>query len=352
MGLPIYDIKFYTKAIESIALASRGFVGIAVKDATATAKTVKTYKNFAEVKASDYDAANFKLIESIFKGTPTKVKVIVASATGAFADIKDLILQASPDMDYFVAPDFVADNTAIISFITDKRKNKGAKVKGVLVASGSGLEYIIDVKVTNAKDVDGVVLPNQEARVAGVVAGLSPTRSATYFVIPEVATIDDPLDPDMDIDNGMLIYFNDGEKCKIGRGVNSFTSVTPEKGALFSKIKNVETMDMITYSLRKTVQDDYVGKFTNSLDNKNLIVTAVNQFLGLMADQNFLNPSFENRCTLDLQEHLDYAARNGVDTVGFNETQIKKIDTGDNLYLNINCRLLDTIENVLINVYI
>jgi len=351
MGLPIFSIKFQTKAIEAIGLATRGFVALCIKDATQTAG-MYTYKNFAEVVAGEYDADNYDLIEAIFKGSPTKVKIISGAPTAVFADIQLQILQNSPDIDYLTAPEYTADNTAIISFITDKRTNAGAKIKGVLVATGSDKEYIIDVKITGAVDDEAVALPNQEARVAGIVAGLDPTRSATYYVVPEVDDVDAFADPDAEIDGGHLIYINDGAKVKIARGVNSFLSLTPEKGALFQKIKNVETMDMIAYSIREVVEDDYIGKFTNSLDNKNLIVTAVNQFLGVLADANYLNPSFDNKCTLDLQAHIDYAESHGEDTTGYTETQIKKIDTGDNLYLIVNCRLLDTIEDVTINVYI
>lgn len=351
MGLPDFTIKFQTKAIEAIGLATRGFVVLCIKDATQTAGTY-TYKNLAEVLAGAYDADNYALIEAVFIGSPTKVKVVSGAPTAVFSDIQASILQNSPDIDYLTAPDYTADNTAIISFITDKRTNNGAKLKGVLVSTGSDKEYIIDVKVTGAVDDEDNALPNQEARVAGVVAGLDPTRSATYHVLPEVDNVDFFADPDAEIDSGHLIYINDGAKVKIARGVNSFLSLTPEKGALFRKIKNVETMDMIAYSIREVVEDDYIGKFANSLDNKNLIVTAVNQFLKTLADANYLNPSFGNLCILDLQAHLDYAEAHGEDTTGYTETQIKKIDTGDNLYLIVNCRLLDTIEDVSMNVYI
>lgn len=350
MGLPIFIINFQTMAIEAIGLATRGFVALVIKDATQTAGTY-TYKNLAEVTAGDYDAENYALIESVFKGSPTKVKVISGALTAVFADVVDSVLQGSPDIDYLVAPSYITDNTAIISFITDKRL-AGHKLKGVLVATGSDKEYIVDVKVTGAVDAEGTVIPNQEARVAGIIAGLDPTRSATYFAVTDVDDVDAHVDPDIEISNGHLIYINDGAKVKIGRGINSFVSLTPTKGALFQKIKNVETMDMIAYTIRRVVEDDYVGKFTNSLDNKNLIVTAVNQFLAELARANYLNPSFDNKCVLDLQAHLDYAELNGVDTTGFTETEIKKIDTGDNLYLTISARLLDTIEDVTIAVYI
>ena len=353
--MPVFDIKFFTSAIEAIALAGRGFVALVVKDATATAKSTKTYSNLSQVKAGDYDAKNFALLESVFKGNPTKVKVIVAGTAGSFADVSDIVLQGSPDVDYLVAPDFVADNTAIISFITDKR-TKGAKLKGVLVATGSDLEYIVNVNITGAKDDKGTDLPNQEARVAGILAGLSPTRSATYFVIPEIATIDDIVDPDKAVGQGELILFNDGRKVKIARGVNSFVSATPEKSlAVFSKIKNVETMDMISYSLRAVVEDQYVGKYTNNLTNKSLVITALTLFLREMAKQSFLDPSFDNVAMIDIQKQIEYALLNGytqqqIDAM--NESELKALNTGDNVYLIINCKLLDTMEDFYIDIHL
>jgi len=350
MGLPSFTIGFQTSAVEAIALASRGFVALVIKDATQGVGTY-TYQNFAQVVAGDYDAANYDLIEAVFAGSPTKVKVIVGGATAAFADVQAQILNGSPDIDYLAAPDYSAESVAIISYITAARL-AGAKIKGVLASTGSDKEYIIDVKVTGAVDSTATALPDQTARVAGVLAGLDPTRSATYYVLPEVADVDALADIGAEIDAGYLVYYNDGEKVKIARGVNSFVTVTPSKGALFSKIKNVETMDMIAYTVRKTVENDYVGKFTNSLDNKNLVVAAVNQFLATLAKNGYLNPAYDNKCTLDLQAHLDYAALNGIDTTGFTTTEIKKIDTADNLYLTISARLLDTMEDFTISVAI
>jgi len=351
MGLPKFDISFQTSAIGEIGLAGKGLVALLLKDATASSGTVKVFKNLAEVNASEYDADSYLIIEEVFKGSPLRVKVVTATEAEDFSAIQALVLQGTPDVDYMVAPEFSADFTAMISFITTARST-GAKVKGVFGTTGSDLEYIVDIKVSGCKDINGNSLSNQDARVGGILAGLSPSRSATYFVIPEVVETEAHVDIDAEIDTGHLVYLNDGSKVKIARGVNSFTSFTPEKGELFSKIKNVETMDEIRYSVRRVVEDDYVGKYTNSLDNKNLVLVAINQYLKTLADNNYLNPSFNNECILDLQEHLDYAERNGVDTTGFNETEIKKIDTGDNLYLIINCRLLDTIEDVTIKVYL
>lgn len=350
MGLPIFSISFTTSAVEAIVLASRGFVCLVIQDATQTAGTY-TYKSLSEVTAVDYDAGNYAYLENIFRGSPTKVKVVVGGALAVFADVDQLILDGSPDIDYLVAPDYTADIVAIISFITLSRTN-GAKIKGVIDTTGSDLEYIIDTDIAGASFEGGAEITGYEARIAGILAGLDPTRSATYYALTDIDAVTAIADPDASIDAGQLILINDGAKIKIARGVNSFTSVTPAKGALFTKIKNVETMDMISYTIRQVVADDYVGKFTNSLANKNLVLTAINTFLRELSTLGYIDPSFDNKASIDIQAQIDYAEANGVDTTGMNETELKKLNTGDNLYLNVNCKLLDTIEDVTINVYL
>ena len=61
-------------------------------------------------------------------------------------------------------------------------------------------------------------------------------------------------------------------------------SVTTSEGMLdsFKKIKIVEIMDLIRTDITATAEDEYVGKYANSYDNKMLLVTAVRgYFMGL-----------------------------------------------------------------------
>ena len=350
MGLPLFTIAFTTSAVEAIVLASRGFVCLVIKDATQTAGAY-TYNSLNEVTEVDYDAGNYDFLELIFRGSPTKVKVVVGGATAVFGDVDDLILDGSPSVDYLVAPDYTAEAVAIISFVTAKRAI-GAKIKLVIDSTGNDKEYVIDTDISGVSFEGGAEITGYEARIAGVVAGLDPTRSATFFALTDIDAVTAIADPDASIDAGQLILIDDGAKVKIARGVNSYTSFSPSKGALFSKIKNVETMDMIAYTLRQVVADDYVGKFTNSLPNKNLVLTAFNTFLRQLATLGYLDPSYDNKASLDIQAQIDYAELNGVDTTDMTETELKKLNTGDNLYVNVNCKLLDTIEDVTINVFL
>lgn len=84
---------------------------------------------------------------------------------------------------------------------------------------------------------------------------------------------------DTAIDSGEFVLFHDGEKVKVGRGVNSLKTTSQEKGEAFKKIKIVETMDMIQNDIRMTAEDGYIGKYANSYDNKCLLIMAVKGYL-------------------------------------------------------------------------
>ncbi len=44
---------------------------------------------------------------------------------------------------------------------------------------------------------------------------------------------------------------------------------------MFQKIKIVDTLDIIHSDIRKVIIDDYIGKVTNSYDNKCLLIVAI-----------------------------------------------------------------------------
>ena len=71
-------------------------------------------------------------------------------------------------------------------------------------------------------------------------------------------------------------------KVKLGRGVNSLTNTTG-RSEVWRKIKIVELLDLLQRDLRLAIQDNYIGKFQNSYDNKLLLITAVKLYLQALA---------------------------------------------------------------------
>ena len=56
------------------------------------------------------------------------------------------------------------------------------------------------------------------------------------------------------------------------------------------KIKIVEGMDLISYFLRTTVQDSWVGQYPNTYDNKQLLVAYILEYLQELERAGVLNP--------------------------------------------------------------
>ena len=148
---------------------------------------------------------------------------------------------------------------------------------------------------------------------------------------------------DAAVDAGELIVWWDGEKVKIARGVNSLTTLTPEKNSQFQKIKIVDTMDMIASDIRMTAEDSYLGKYANSYDNKCLLLSAIgNYFEQLVMDDVLESYSVE----IDLDANRKYLREKGIDVTEMSDEDVKTANTGTNVFLKASISIWDAIEDI------
>ena len=147
------------------------------------------------------------------------------------------------------------------------------------------------------------------------------------------------------IDDGELILVHDGAKVKLGRGVNSLTTTTQEKGEAFRKIKIVETVDMIKNDIRLTAQDNYIGKYANSYDNKCLLIMAIKGYLEELERSGILERG-TSVVEIDLEAQEGYLKSSGADTGSMTEQEIKEANTGSRVFLRASIRILDAIEDI------
>ncbi len=345
MGLPKIEIVFRTLAVSAIARSMRGIVALIVRD---TKTEMKIYKGIEEVKDTDFNAANIKHIKEAFYGTPSKVIAVPIAADGPVSEA--LTVLKGMYWNYLAMPEATAaDVTDIVAFIKGQRTLKKKIFKAVLPnATGPDHEGIINFTTTGIKMKDGTDMTTEAfcVRLASVFAGLPFTRSATYYVFPDVASIHEIDDPDAAIDGGELILINDGKKVKIGRAVNSLVTFTAEKSKSFSKIRIVEIMDMILEDIRMTYEDEYVGKYPNSFQNKLMFVTAVNAYFQELIIENVLEREGENRARIDAAAQKQYLESIGKDTSEMSEGQILRANTSSNVYLAGNVSMLDAMEDL------
>ncbi|TCO69502.1 phage tail sheath C-terminal domain-containing protein [Marinisporobacter balticus] len=345
MGLPQINIEFSGKAVTAVERSARGIVAIILKDDTGTFET-KEYTSIDEIEATDWIADNLDYIKKTFMGTPSKVICERLDTTAEDYNVA-LTRLGSRKWNYLTIPD-LANATDIETWIKSKRDNDKKTFKAVLPnASTADHEGIINFTTSNIKVGDKTYTTAEYCcRIAGILAGLPFTRSATYYALPEIESITESATPDADIDAGQLILVNDGEKIKIGRGVNSLVSTTVKKTEDFQKIKIIEVMDMIKDDIRDTFNNYYVGKVNNIYDNQVLFFTSVNAYCKGLAGDEILDPNFQNKADVDVEAQRLAWEGVGTDTSGLKDQEVKENSFRSNVYAKANIKIVDAMEDL------
>lgn len=341
MGLPEIFVKFQTAAVSAISRSARGVLAVVVQDATEGGEAEAVYKSLADVPEAKFTPENYRLLKLAFLAAPSKVYVLRAGAeddTAAYQALERL------RFDWLAAPGL--EDEEVISFIKSQRA-AGRGVKAVVAgASGPDCEGIVNLCAEDLVLEDGAVTGKAYAvRIAGLLAALPLTRSATYAELSEVVSCAAVEDPDGAVDAGKLIIVPGRDGYRLGRAVNSLTTLSVDKAAPFQKIKIVEGIDLIRTDIASTFESGYVGRVLNDYDNKLLLVTAINAYLkGLEGD--VLDKTADNVCRVSLSGQQSYLESVGTDTSGMSEAEILRANTGSQVFLAANLTFCDAMEDL------
>ena len=362
MGLPEISVYFKEKGIAAIESAKRGIILLLLNDASVQAVTKYTVFDNDDIPET-LSEDNKKQIELALIGyqtTPYKIVVLAFPKTGRTADINAKLKAAEAlKFTYLVYPEATTEeSTTIATWIKAQRTQKDNKVKAVLFKTAADSEGIINV--TNEYfEVKTKKYTGQQylSRIAGLICGTPATIACTFAPLPEVTGVEfvDRETLDRRIDAGEFVVFDDGEKIKVARGVNSYVTTVQDKRKSFKKIKLVELMDMVHDDIKKTAEDNYLGKYANSYDNRCLLITAINgYFLELEAAS--LAEKGKNNCSIDVEATKIYLMKNGRKTKEelkqMKEIDIKYENIGDNVFLTAEMSLLDAIETIKLPIHI
>lgn len=362
MGLPEISVYFKEKGIAAIESAKRGIILLLMNDASVQAVTKYTVFDNDDIPET-LSEDNKKQIELALIGyqtTPYKIVVLAFPKTGRTADINAKLKAAEAlKFTYLVYPEATTEeSTTIATWIKAQRTQKDNKVKAVLYKTAADNEGIINV--TNEYfEVKTKKYTGQQylSRIAGLICGTPATIACTFAPLPEVTGVEfvDRETLDRRIDNGEFVVFDDGEKIKVARGVNSYVTTVQDKGKSFKKIKLVELMDMVHDDIKKTAEDNYLGKYANSYDNRCLLITAINGYF-LELEANSLAEKGKNNCSIDVEATKVYLMKNGRKTKEelkqMKEIDIKYENIGDNVFLTAEMSLLDAIETIKLPIHI
>lgn len=350
---PLVSVTFTELGISAITRGDKGTVALIVRDEAGVAPFAITQAGQTPDKLGKENVDYIKRTFLGYVNPPKKVIVYTMGADGKLADALDYM--AAQVFDYICGPeDCTAEEASdIASWVKSQRLNNGAKFKAVLPnhpADNYALVNFTGDAMTDGTTVWGTA--EYCSRIAGLLAGTPMKISATYAPLPELSDCARLTREEADeaVGNGELSLRWDGRKVKLNRAVTSL--VTTSQGMLdsFKKIKIVEIMDLIRTDITATAEDEYVGKYANSYDNKLLLVTAIRGYFMGLEQSGLVQPGYTVDIDVDAQEQ--YLAARGVNTEEMSEQELREADTGSQVFILVRCKILDAIEDIMINVEI
>lgn len=354
LNSPSIHVTFTELGISAINRGSKGTVAVILRDSAEVDPVALTQAS--QIPAT-LGADNQAYLQRAFLGyvNPPK-KVIVYTTDAEDSNLTEALeYMATQDFDYIVGPADCSSSeaAAIATWVDSQRANNGAKYKAVLPDQASDKYAIINFAATGMTNgAEEYTTAAYCSRMAGLFAGTPMKISATYAPLPELTDVDRLTKEELDaaVNAGRLVLKWDGRKVKVDRAINSFVTTTQGMLDSFKKIKIVEIMDLIRTDVTATAEDDYIGKYANTYDNKLLLVTAIRgYFMGLEQDE-LVQSGYTVDIDVDAQEQ--WLVSKGVDTSEMSEQEIREADTGSHVFLLIRCKILDAIEDIDIQVEI
>lgn len=373
---PSITIAFMEKAASLIERGSRGIVALVLRDASVT-ETPDTYtvRDVSDVPTSLSDVSQ-QYIKDALKGyskAPLKVIVYVMPTTSEKTDDLYAAMMKYFETETFqwmAIPTVETDGKVedIVSWVKSQRGNNNYMIKAVLPnANAADCEGIInwtsklyqDEKHDNG---DGTVTITRKTytveqgtpRIAGLLAGTDVTISATYAPLKDFDDVErrNPEARNTAVGAGMLQGFWDGEKVKLDRAVTSFVTTTGVKGDSFKKIKLVEDMDIIKSDMQTTIQDDYIGKYPNTYDNKCLLLTAIKGYFRTLVKDGIIESGDADINISAQRTYLESLGKNVTvngetkSPTDLSDDEVKIANTGSHVFLQGTVVLEDAIEDV------
>lgn len=385
LGMPSVQISFLEAGIEAIERSQRGIVALLLEEPQATitklltdhqdassTTTISAITNPFTVYTTDdipteLTEDNKDYITKALLGytkAPYRIKVYLQATDESQAEEADkfaatLKTLSTDRWDYLAIPTIAsAQLESVTTWIKTNRDNKFKRSKVVLPGEAADYEGVINFSNTTIKTAGKTYTGAQYTpRIAGLIAGTSLTISATYAPLPEVIDCDRHSvdENDEKVNQGEFFIFFDGEKFKMSRAMNSLVTTTQGKLEAYQTIKSLDIMDAIYDDIKKTAQDNYIGKYPNDYDSKQLLISAITGYLRELEYGRLLEKGY-SKVDIDVEAVKNYQISHGLYTADqladMTDLEIKKLDTKKLVYLKADIKILDAMEDIVLPINI
>ena len=349
LGLPDIRIEFQTAGIAAIEKSEKGTVALMIREAESSQKSF-VLTNVTQIP-KDFTEENKAYIQRAFIGYVNPPRCVLVYVLGSDTEIDEALTYfATQKFDYICLPPTGTseETTKVKTWIANERTNNNAIYKAVLPNLVADSEAIINLASDGIKEGEKAYTTAEYcSRIAGLIAGTPMKISCSYAPLSELTDITrlSKTDGDAAVAAGKFIFVHDGSKVKVARGVNSLTTTVEGKGDIYKKIKIVEAIDMINQDIRITCEDSYIGKYSNSYDNKCLLITAIKGYFEEL-ELNGILARGKSKVYIDLEQQEIYLQKQGIDTSKMSEQEIKEANTGSFVFLAATISILDAIEDI------
>lgn len=351
MGLPEINIKFVNKAGTLIKRGERGIVALILKDE----KSAGYHLLNSTLDIPDLSEENKEQIEMAFMrayGVVKQVKIfVVEKSTTSVSSALEYF--ETEQFNYLAVPEASPEMAAeVVMWIKEMRDSKKIKVRAVLSENEADYEGIINFSTNGIRTSNKTFTAKEYcSRIAGLLASMPLTISSTYQVLEEVVDIEHKTSDDIAsaIDAGKLVLMNDGEKIKIARGVTSKTTISTGHGDELKKISLLDKLDMIHSDIKRTIEDNYIGKVSNKYEHKVILIAAIRGYLNELENRGILD-SNKSDVGIDMDKQENYIKSQGIDTSEMSDKEIKEYNTKDKVFLYGKMKPLDAMEEITLNI--
>lgn len=345
LGMPTLTITI-KKAAETVATRLKnGVAAVIVRDAGVT--TGLYVLGAEEDLPTGLGAAVEAYVRRAFLGGENRPQKVLLVVIGAEDDLveKGCAALATSDFDYLAAPSDVDEEemTALVTWL-DGVREKYCIGKAVLPDHAADNMAVINFSASGIVS-SGETFTGADycSRMAGLLAGTDISYSATSAPLEEVTEVDEVADYDAAVAAGKLILYHDGRKVRLGRAVNSLTTVPQDQSEALKKIKIVEAVDLIRQQSKAIIDEQFRGR-DNSYDTKQLIISTLYEFLTQLEKEKIIEEG-TSYVELNLKKQRAWLKDQGVNVAAMTDEEILRANTGSRVFVSMGGYILDGMED-------
>ncbi len=351
------------------------FIPLATQEEEQEQERVVENEVESDVVVTNADTGETETVTSTVTVTDTVIETVTVTVNATVTQADALKKCADVRFNYIAHPTGTTQDQQNLATWTQTQRGKRDKTVKCVVSHYDGDSYGVvnfttdKIRINNPVYRDALALVDGDAtavdpdipqyitytstqytsRIVGILAGLGLDRSATYYSLPEVVDVAEYDDISEHIDKGELCLFDekDGNGVKIARGCNSLHTFTSAIGYDFRFIKVIETIDLIKDDIRDTFRSQYVGKISNTYDNKMLLIAAINSYLTSLQGNVLDRTSTDtNYVEIDYNKNYEYAKQKGADVSSMTDQAILEYVTGTDVFLRGYIRPVNAMEDL------